>query len=74
MLEPPPHAVINAATANPIAKVSNPAWVAAISTVLVWAAKTYWHTEIPSDVAIAGVGMLCFIVAYLTPIRRRDLK
>jgi hypothetical protein len=74
MLEPPPHAPIDVATSAPIAKVNNPAIVAAIATVLVWIAKTYWHTEIPADVAIAGVGVLSFIVAYYTPLKRREIS
>lgn len=74
MLEPPPHAPIDAASSAPIAKVGNPAIVAAVATVIAWVAKQYFHTEIPADVAIAGVGVLSFIVAYLTPIRYREIN
>jgi hypothetical protein len=74
MLEPPPHASIDAATNKPIAKVNNPAIVAAIATVLVWIAKQYFKLEIPADVAIAGVGALSFLVAYFTPLKRREIS
>jgi hypothetical protein len=74
MLEPPPHAPIDIATSAPIAKVNNPAIVAMIATVLVWVAKQYFKLEIPADVAIAGVGALSFIVAYLTPLKRREIS
>jgi hypothetical protein len=73
MLEPP-HAPIAVSTASPIAKVNNPAIVAAIATVLVWIAKQYFKLEIPADVAIAGVGALSFIVAYYTPLKRREIS
>lgn len=74
MLEPPPHAPIDVATASPIAKVTNPAIVASVATVLAWAAKQYFHTEIPADVAISGVGVVCFLVAYFTPLKRREVR
>lgn len=73
MLEPPPHAPINLGS-TPIAKVGNPAIVASVATVLAWVAKQYFETEIPADVAIAGVGVACFLVAYFTPIKRREVR
>lgn len=74
MLEPPPHVSLDAATSAPIAKVTNPAIVASIATVLVWILKQYLKTEIPADVAIAGVGLLSFLVGYATPIKRREVR
>ena len=73
MLQPPPHAPINLGSA-PIAKVNNPAIVAAVATVIAWVAKQYFETEIPADVAVAGVGALSFLVAYYTPLKRREAR
>lgn len=73
MLEPPPHSSLPLGT-TPIAKVGNPAIVASVATVLAWVAKQYFETEIPADVAIAGVGVVCFLVAYFTPIKRREVQ
>jgi hypothetical protein len=73
MLEPPPHASVETASNRPIAKVANPAWVASVATVLVWVAQKYLKLDIPADVAIAGVGALSFLVAYYTPLKRREI-
>jgi hypothetical protein len=42
--------------------------------VLVWVARQYFHTEIPAEVAIAILGLVAYAVAYLTPIKRRELS
>jgi hypothetical protein len=73
MLEPPPHAPIDVGSA-PIAKVTNPAIVAAIATIATYVANEYFKVNLPADVAIAGVGLLCFAIAYLTPIKRREIR
>ncbi len=75
MLEPPPpHASINAASSAPIAKVNNPAIVTMAGAVLVWVAKQYFKTEIPAEVAVALLGLIAYAVAYLTPIKRREIR
>jgi hypothetical protein len=70
----PPHATLLAASTAPIAKVNNPAIVTMGGAVMVWVAKTYFKTEIPAEVAIAVLGLLSYVVAYITPLKRREVS
>lgn len=70
----PPHASVAARGAAPIGKVSNPALVTFGGTILVWVAKTYLKTDIPAEVALAIVGAIAYAVAYVTPIKRREIR
>lgn len=58
----------------PIAKVSNPAIATMGGAVLVWIAHQYFKLEIPPEVAIAIIGLIAYAVAYLTPLKRREIK
>lgn len=73
-LAAPPHVTISANGAAPIAKVGNPALVTMAGAVLVWVAKQYFRTDIPAEVAIAMIGLIAYAVAYITPIKRREVR
>jgi hypothetical protein len=74
MRDIPPHATVASASSAPIGKVTNPAIVTMGGVVLSYVAKQYFKIDIPAEVALAIVGLLAYLVAYLTPIKRREVS
>jgi hypothetical protein len=70
----PPHVAIPAASAAPIPKVLYPIYTSMGGTVLVWVAKQYLGLDIPTEVAVAIIGLAAGLVGYLTPLKARDIK
>ena len=56
-------------SAAPVAKVTAAGTGGTITTLLIWAAKTYGGVEITPEVAAALATAIAFVAGYLTPPR-----
>lgn len=60
------------ATRVPSQKVAAGALAGALTTIAIWAIKTFAHQDIPGEVAAAITTVLTFIVSYIVPPAERD--
>jgi hypothetical protein len=66
-LEPSPIASKTNISA-PIAKVAYSAYVEAVVAIAIWVLQTYFHTNIPPEIAVAVSLLLSGLVGYFTPL------
>lgn len=59
-------------SAKPTNKVTAGVLAGAVMVVLVWATKTFAHTDVPAEVSVGLLTVVTFVVQYMVPDSAQD--